>query len=98
MVSGNISNTLFVYQHRETSEIRVLYIDDAHAMTKRDEWLHVGSLEPRAWIEAHWRVVTAWPEVLTAFIECCELIEGEGFDPPGNARNAIAKATEGNAA
>lgn len=93
MVSNNLSNAVFVYQHRDTGEIRALYMDDARILSRREEWLHVGTLEPRAWIEARWQIVMAWPEVRAALIECCELIEGEGMEPPGDARAAITKAT-----
>ena len=41
------------------------------------------------------RLIAAAPELLDALIVCCDLIEGEGFEPPGNARAAIAKATGG---
>lgn len=56
MVSS-FDNAVFVYRHRDTGEIRALYLEDAVAMTGRVEWLHVGSLEPRAWIEATWSSV-----------------------------------------
>lgn len=56
MVSG-FDNVVFVYCHRDTGEICALYREDAIAMTGRAEWVHVGSLEPRAWIEANWSSV-----------------------------------------
>lgn len=52
MVSG-FDNAVFVYRHRDTGEILALYREDAIAMTGRAEWVHVGTLEPRAWIEAN---------------------------------------------
>ena len=45
--------------------------------------------------EADARLIASAPELLDALIVCCDLIEGEGFEPPGNARAAIAKATGG---
>ena len=50
----NIDATVFVYRHCETREIRALYIDDARAMTGRADYEHIATLEPRAWIEAHY--------------------------------------------
>ena len=47
----NLNCTVFVYRHRETGAIRALYTEDARAMTGRDDYEHVASLEPRMWIE-----------------------------------------------
>lgn len=49
----NLNSTVFVYRHRETGAIRALYTEDARAMTGRDDYEHVASLEPRMWIEHH---------------------------------------------
>ena len=49
----NLNCTVFVYRHRETGAIRALYTEDARAMTGRDDYEHVASLEPRMWIEHH---------------------------------------------
>ena len=56
MVIG-FDNAVFVYRHKDTGDICALYREDAMAMTGRAEWVHVGSLEPRAWIEATWSSV-----------------------------------------
>lgn len=48
-----INSTVFVYRHRETGAIKALYTEDARAMTGRDDYEHVASLEPRMWIEHH---------------------------------------------
>ena len=53
----SFDNAVFVYRHRDTGEIRALYREDAMALAARAEWMHVGSLEPRAWIEANWSSV-----------------------------------------
>ena len=52
-MTHNLDAAVFVYRHRETGEIRALYMDDARAMIGRDDYEHVATLEPRAWIEHH---------------------------------------------
>lgn len=42
--------------------------------------------------EANKLLIACAPELLEALRICCELIEGEGIEPPGNARAIIAKA------
>lgn len=49
----NLDAAVFVYRCRETGAIRALYVDDARAMIERDDYEHVASLDPRAWIEHH---------------------------------------------
>ena len=53
-MTHNLEVTVFVYRHRETREIRALYIDDARAMTGRADYEHIATLEPRTWIETHY--------------------------------------------
>ena len=53
-MTHNLEATVFVYRHRETREIRALYMDDARAMTDRADYEHIATLEPRMWIEAHY--------------------------------------------
>ena len=62
----SFDNAVFVYRHKDTGEICALYREDAVAMTGRAEWLHVGSLEPRAWIEANWAGAMAAPGLINA--------------------------------
>lgn len=52
-MTHNPGATVYVYRHRETGAIRALYMDDARAMIGRDDYEHVGTLEPRMWIEHH---------------------------------------------
>ena len=52
-MTHNLCATVFVYRHRETGEIRALYVDEARSMIDRDDYEHVASLEPRMWIEHH---------------------------------------------
>ena len=49
----NLNSTVFVYRNRETGAIKALYTEDARAMTGRDDYEHVASVEPRMWIERH---------------------------------------------
>jgi len=53
-MTHKLDATVFVYRHRETREIRALYMDDASAMTGRSDYEHIATLEPRMWIEAHY--------------------------------------------
>ena len=62
----SFDNAVFVYRHKDTGEIRALYHEDAVAMAARAEWVHVGSLEPRAWIEANWTGAMAAPGLINA--------------------------------
>lgn len=56
--SHNMSATVFVYEHRKTGEVRAEYIEAALSIGHEDEhWNHVATLEPRMWIQAHWRAV-----------------------------------------
>ena len=52
-LAHNLNSTVFVYRNRETGAIKALYTEDARAMTGRDDYEHVASLEPRMWIEHH---------------------------------------------
>lgn len=63
---SGFDNAVFVYCHRDTGEICALYREDAIAMTGRAEWLHIGSLEPRAWIESTWNSVIQAHGILRA--------------------------------
>lgn len=62
----SFDNAVFVYRHKDTGEIRALYREDAVAMAARAELVHVGSLEPRAWIEANWAGAMAAPGLINA--------------------------------
>lgn len=52
-MTHNLNSTVFVYRNRETGAIKALYTEGARAMTGRDDYEHVASLEPRMWIEHH---------------------------------------------
>lgn len=58
-MTHNLDAAVFVYRHRETGAIRALYADDARAMIGRDDYDHVASLDPRAWIEHHFDDATS---------------------------------------
>ena len=52
-MTHNLDATVFVYRHRKTGAIRALYVDDARAMIDSDDYEHVATLEPSAWIKHH---------------------------------------------
>ena len=62
----SFDNAVFVYRHRDTGEIRALYREDAVAMAARAEWVHVGSLEPRTWIQGNWTNAMTAPSLINA--------------------------------
>lgn len=78
MVSS-FDNAVFVYCHRDTGEICALYREDAMAMTVRAEWVLVGSLEPRAWIEANWAGAMAAPSLINALQKLVEFERGHDY-------------------
>lgn len=43
---------VFVYEHKNTGEIRVRWLDDATVLDADDSWCHIGTLEPRSYINA----------------------------------------------
>jgi hypothetical protein len=51
---NNLDATVFVFKNKETSEIKATY-RDLYMLYANDSWEHVGTLEPRAWIEANWQ-------------------------------------------
>ena len=78
MVNG-FDLAVFVYRHRDTGEIRALYCEDAMALAVSAEWLHVGSLEPRAWIEANWSGAMAAPYLINALQKLVEFERGHDY-------------------
>ena len=78
----NIEATVFVYRHLETGKVRALYMDDAHAMTGRDDYEHIATLEPRAWIEAHYddAEMKRWVDDRARYAasECAAVIRARG--------------------
>lgn len=50
----NLEATVFVFRHRETKEIVAHYALAARGKKAHPDWEHVGTLEPRLWIQAHW--------------------------------------------
>lgn len=52
-MNNNLDATVFVYRHRDTSEVKALYHDSALGMTYQTDYEHVATLEPRMWIEHH---------------------------------------------
>ena len=55
----NIEATVCVYENRKTGEARAEYLLESMVLGAGDgEWVHVATLEPRMWIQAHWRTDT----------------------------------------
>lgn len=46
-----MNNTIFVYQHKKTLEIRVEYIDKAKILEDDPDWWHNATIEPRAYLQ-----------------------------------------------
>lgn len=55
---------LFVYQHKNTGEVRVLWQDDAVILEDDKAWNHIGTLEPRGYINALLREYPALVRVM----------------------------------
>ena len=56
----NLEATVFVYEHRSTGEVRAEYLPAAIVLGSGEgEWVHSATLEPRLWIQAHWKTVQA---------------------------------------
>lgn len=53
-MTRNPDATVYVYRHRETKAITALYSDAALDMLHNADYEHVATLEPRAWIQAHY--------------------------------------------
>ena len=52
---------VFVYEHKTTGEIRARWLDDAGVLDADESWLHIGSLEPRAYINS---LLTEFPALV----------------------------------
>ena len=50
-------DAVFVYRHYETGQIKCEYLDKAKVLEDLFEWEHLDTLEPRAWIQEHWKDV-----------------------------------------
>lgn len=62
-----IEATVFVYRHKETGKVKCEYLENAKELEDAPEWEHMATLEPRMWIEYHWKddlpAVCAWNEI-----------------------------------
>lgn len=56
MSEHNLEATVFVYKSKADGSIRAEYMEGALSLDK-DEWVHLATLEPRMWIQAHWEDV-----------------------------------------
>jgi len=48
----DIDRVVFVYRHTFTGKVRATYIDGSRDYDDHPDYKHIGSLEPRAWIQA----------------------------------------------
>ena len=56
----NLEATVFVYEHKTTGEVKSFYCDGSikfNSSGESSEWNHVATLEPRLWIQAHYKEV-----------------------------------------
>lgn len=58
-MTHNLDATVFVYQHKQTSEVRCEYLENAQALEDHPDWEHMATLEPRMWIQCHWLTLQA---------------------------------------
>ena len=52
---------VFIYQNKNTGEIKARWLDDAEILDIDDSWLHIGSLDPRAYIN---QLLTEYPALV----------------------------------
>lgn len=48
----NPDRVVFVYRHTLTGKVRAAYLDDWGNYDKHPDYKHIGTLEPRVWIQA----------------------------------------------
>lgn len=65
-VPNNLDATVFVFKHKKTGEIQATYSPQFKDFETDKQWRHVGTLEPRLWIQAHWAKVDVNTELLDA--------------------------------
>lgn len=56
----NLAATVYVYRQSCTGEIRAHYDEAARDFERAEdrwEWQHVASIEPRLWIQAHYKTI-----------------------------------------
>ena len=56
-MTHNLQATVFVYRHNLTKRIQCEYIEKAKFFEDLPQWEHLGTLEPRMWIQEHWNDV-----------------------------------------
>ena len=52
-MNHNLEATVFVYKSKVDGSIRAEYMEGSMSLDK-DEWVHLATLEPRMWIQAHY--------------------------------------------
>ena len=84
-MTHNQDATVYVYHHRETKAITALYSDAALDMLHNADYKHVATLEPRAWIQAH------YDDAMTEREACAQVAE-EWLGPVRDREMHIAAA------
>ena len=51
-IPNNIDATVFVFRHK-SGKIKAAYTEQTRAILENEEYEHIATLEPRAWIQAH---------------------------------------------
>jgi len=54
-IPNNLEATVFVFKHKQTGEIQATYSPQFKDFETDPKWEHVGSLEPRLFIQAIWK-------------------------------------------
>jgi hypothetical protein len=57
----NRTDALFVYENKDTGEIRVRWLDDAKILHHDPSWNHIGTLSPNAYIQ---HLLNEYPELI----------------------------------
>lgn len=52
---------VFIYEHKNTGEIRARWLDDAQVLEADESWSHIGSIDPRAYINS---LLTEYPSLV----------------------------------
>ena len=56
-MTHKLDATVFVYEHKKNGRIKCEYIEEARFLEDDNAWEHVATLEPRMWIQYHWKDV-----------------------------------------
>jgi hypothetical protein len=48
---------VFVYRYKGSDVIHCEYVEDTKSYEGSPQWEHIATLDPRLWIQAHWKLV-----------------------------------------